>query len=90
MRTDTNAFKKSFYLGGMSKTTKKGTQAPGASIPTQQQLEANIEADLGKCVAFLNWLRSTPQAKAYLAEFALGQIENAQNAKEAKKQNERA
>jgi len=80
MRTDTNFY----YLGVMSKQTK--TQAAGAQgvpplVPTVEQLEKNVDQDLAKCVAFLNWIRSTPLAKQWLAEFAHGQISNSVNAK---------
>jgi len=75
----------------MSKTTKKPAGAPGVPpvvpplVPSPEQLEKNIEQDLAKAVAFLNWIRSTKPALALLAEFAHGQIVNSVNADQAKK-----
>jgi len=79
------------YLGGMSKKQTKEASAPGAPppvpplVPSPEQLEKNIEQDLAKAVAFLNWIRATKPALALLAEFAHGQIVNSVNADQAKK-----
>jgi len=66
------------YLG-MSKQTSQ-TEAIKDGAPSLESIEKNVEADIRTLRAFLAWM-DTPNIRKLLAEFAHGQMINAENAK---------
>lgn len=67
----------------MSKITSKVSEAPGASVPSVEQIESFLSRDLSVAISCLNAIQSDPDLCRHMAEFMHGRYKNHVNSKEA-------